>query len=210
MFAFAGSPVPVRSDVIYAYRSIWGHFARPGPILTGPQRIELLAGVRSRTANRVTATWGTTSDLGTLADTLYHDPAQIDGAMVRAAADIDGDPVTVEVIALVSILSSVDETHHGLGIEPEPLPEPLSGHPTGRITEGLLRRRLHVPAPPGPIPVTLDLLLDEGAAFTSLFGPQYMTDREMALETFRRDPGLDRAQIEVVSSRTSLHNECFY
>ena len=71
-------------------------------------------------------------------------------------------------------------------------------------------RRTHIPVPPGPIPVMLDLLPDEGAAFQALFGPQYMTGWEMALDTFRRSPGLDRAQMEVVSSRTSIHNECFY
>jgi hypothetical protein len=58
--------------------------------------------------------------------------------------------------------------------------------------------------------VTLNLLPDEGAAFQALFGPQYMTDMEMVLDDFRREPGLNRAQMELVSSRTSIHNECFY
>ena len=55
-----------------------------------------------------------------------------------------------------------------------------------------------------------DLLPMEGAVFQSLFGPHYMTGWEMALDGFARNPGLDRAQMELVSSRTSLHNECFY
>ncbi|VAW06627.1 hypothetical protein MNBD_ACTINO01-965, partial [hydrothermal vent metagenome] len=33
---------------------------------------------------------------------------------------------------------------------------------------------------------------------------------EMGSPTFSRTPGLNRAQMEVVSSRTSLLNECFY
>ena len=210
MFSFVGSPVPVRDDVVYAYRSVWRHLAGPGPTLTGEQRVTLAAAARAGTAASVTPTWGFTEALGSLADTLYHVPKDVDGAMVRSAADIDGDPVTVEIIAVVSVLSSIDGAHRALGIDLEPLPDPVPGPPTGSIAQGLKRRRLHVPAPPGPIPFTLDLLPSEGAAFQSLFGSQYMTGWEMSIDTFRRDPGLDRAQIEIVSSRTSMHNECFY
>lgn len=210
MFDFAGSPAPVRSDVVYAYRSVWRHLAGPGPTLTGDQRVGLMQSARDRSSKRLTESWGHSTELGALADTLYHTPKDVDGTMVRAAADVDGDPMTVEVIAVVSILSSIDGTHRGLGIDLEPVPDPRPGVPTEHIAEGLKRRRLHIAAPPGPIPFTLDLLPSEGAAFQSLFGPQYMTGREMALDTFRRDPGLDRAQIEVVSARTSMHNECFY
>ena len=210
MFEFAASPVPVRHDVVYAYRAAWHHLASPGPSLTAHERIDLLDRVRARQGVAGTTGQGRSAELGILAETLYHSPREVDGSMVRAAADIEGDPVTVEVIAIVSILASIDGTHRGLGIPWETLPRPTPGEPTGRITPGLKRRRLHVPAPPGPIPVTLDLLPDEGAAFQSLFGPQYMTGQEMALDTFRREPGLDRAQIELIASRTSIHNECFY
>ena len=127
-----------------------------------------------------------------------------------SSRDASGDPSTVEVAALVSMLSSVDGTHRALGAELEPLPNPAAGDPTGEIAQGLKRRRTHLPVPPGAIPVMFDLLPYEGAVYQSLFGPQYMTGREMALDTFRRSPGLDRAQMELVSSRTSIHNECFY
>ena len=210
MFDFTGSPAPVRPDVVFAYRSVWHHIAGPGPTLTGAERVSLLAAARDRTAATLAPDLGRSAAWGQLVDTLYHEPRLVDGPMVRAAADVDGDPTTVEAIALVSILSSVDGTHRGLGIDLEPLPEPRPGDPTGEVAEGLTRRRLHVPAPPGPIPFTLDLLPSEGAAFQSLFGSQYMTGWEMGHDHFRRSPGLDRAQIEIVSSRTSMHNECFY
>lgn len=166
----------------------------------------MLAAVRSDDP----PTAGTSPELGGLAAALYHRPVSVDGEMVRAAADSDGDPLTVEVMALVSMLSAVDGTHRALGLDLEPLPEPVSGEPTGHVREGLKLRGTHIPVPPGPIPVVFDLLPLEGAAFQSLFGPQYMTGREMAFDDFRRAPGLDRAQMELVSSRTSVHNECFY
>lgn len=206
MFEFAGTPVPVRDDVVHAYRSIWHHIAAPGPCLTGAERVRLLAAARSDDPPAA----GTSPELGDLAATLYHRPTSVDGRLVRAAADVDGDPTTVEVMTLVSMLSAVDGTHRALGVDLEPLPEPVSDEPTGHVQEGLKRRRTHIPVPPGPIPVVFDLLPLEGAAFQSLFGPQYMTGREMAFDDFRREPGLDRAQMELVSSRTSVHNECFY
>ena len=210
MFAFAGAPVAVRPDLRYAYVSLWDHFRRPGPVLNGRQRVELLRATRSRSASTAAGGLGIEASLGVLADTLYHDPIAVDGKLVRSTADTVGDPATVEVAALVSMLSAVDGTHRALGAELEPLPEPLPGEPTGEIAEGLKRRRTHLPVPPGPIPVMFDLLPYEGAAFQALFGPQYMTGWEMALDTFQRSPGLDRAQMELVSSRTSIHNECFY
>ncbi|MDJ0792487.1 MAG: hypothetical protein QNJ71_11380 [Acidimicrobiia bacterium] len=210
MFEFTRAPVPVRPDLRYSYVSLWEHLARPGPTLSGFQRISLLDASRSTGAEAATAESGLEPALGLLADSLYHDPIAVDGTMVRTAADAAGDPQTVEVAALVSMLSSVDGTHRALGAELEPLPEPHGGQPTGEIAEGLKRRRTHLPVPPGPIPVMFDLLPYEGAVFQSLFGPQYMTGWEMALDTFQRSPGLNRAQMELVSSRTSIHNECFY
>jgi hypothetical protein len=210
MFAFEGSPVAVRPDLRYAYISLWDHFSRPGPTLTGHQRTGLLDAARNRLAERHAPEIAIHPDLGLLADTLYHDPTSVDGELVRSATDAAGDPETVEVAALVSMLSSVDGTHRALGAALEPLPDPQPGEPTGDIAEGLKRRRTHVPVPPGPIPVMFDLLPYEGAVFQSLFGPQYMTGWEMALDTFQRSPGLNRAQMELVSSRTSIHNECFY
>jgi hypothetical protein len=210
MFEFRGSPVSVRPDLRFAYTSLWDHFSRPGPTLDGRQRNALLTSVRQRAAEKAGQEIGIEPRLGLLADTLYHDPTAVNGDLVRSVADASGDPSTVEVAALVSMLSSVDGTHRALAADLEPLPEPSIGDPTGEIAAGLKRRRTHLPVPPGPIPVMFDLLPYEGAVYRSLFGPQYMTGWEMSLDMFRRDPGLDRAQMELVSSRTSIHNECFY
>lgn len=166
----------------------------------------MLAGARADDPGTV----GLGVELGRLAAELYHRPIGVNGDMVTAAVDAAGDPTTVEVLALISMLSAIDGTHRGLGLELEPLPAPVAGDPTGQITDGLKRRRTHIPVPPGPIPVMFDLLPMEGAVFQSLFGPHYMTGWEMALDTFERRPGLNRAQMELVSSRTSIHNECFY
>lgn len=210
MFSFVGAPVPVRDDLRFIYTATWSHFARPGATLTGEQRLRLLAAVRNGTAESDAPSLGLSVEAGQLAGLLYRDPISVNGATVRAAIDTEDDPLVVEVIAIVSMLASIDGTHRALGAELEPLPEPQVGEPTGHIASGLKPRRTHIPVPPGAINVMFDLLPMEGAVFQTLFGPQYMTGWEMALDTFARSPGLNRAQMELVSSRTSLHNECFY
>lgn len=150
------------------------------------------------------------SSLLTLASTLFGDPGLVDRSMVRRAAEDVGDPMVVEVISIVSMLSAVDGAHRALGADLEPLPEPVEGAPTNEIAEGLKQRRTHVPMPAGAINVAFDLLPEIGQVFQASFGPQYMTGLEMAHADYERNPGLNRAQMEIVSSRTSLHNKCFY
>lgn len=210
MFEFSGSPVSVRQDLKEAYGEIWEHLASPGPTLTGIQRVGLAAYVRAARSGDTPAWIDLPVSVLNLAALLFTDPARVDRSTVRAAAGDAGDPLTVEVIALVSMLSAVDGAHRGLGALLEPLPVPGAGTPTGVIAEGLKQRRTHVPMPVGAIPVALDLLPEVGEAFRNSFGPQYMTGAEMESDDFEREPGLNRAQIEVVSSRTSLQNKCFY
>ena len=64
--------------------------------------------------------------------------------------------------------------------------------------------------PRNSITVALDLLPAEGAAYAAMCGPQYMLFAEMVDPMFERTPGLNRAQLETIASRTSLLNKCFY
>lgn len=210
MFEFVGSPVPVRQDLRDTYIEMWRHFAQPGPTLTGRQRVGLAAYVRAARSGDTPAWVDLPATLLHLATTLFGDPAGVDGPMVRQAATDAGDPMVVEVIGLVSMLAAVDGAHRGLTAELEPLPSAMDGEPTGVIAEGLKPRRTHVPMPAGAIPVALDLVPEVGRAYRDSFGPQYMLETDMQFQDFERSPGLNRAQIEVISSRTSLHNKCFY
>lgn len=210
MFSFSNAPVPVRADLRFIYMATWSHFARPGATLTGRTRIDVLHGARRSVAEQSAQIMGLSPELGRLADALYRYPISVDRSLVRAAADTHGDATTVEVISVISMLSAIDGTHRALGATLETLPDPKPGDPTGDIESGLRRRRTHIPVPPGAINVMFDHLPMEGAAFQLLFGPQYMTGWEMGFERFGRSPGLNRAQMELVSSRTSIHNECFY
>jgi hypothetical protein len=210
MFAFTGSPVPVREDLRDGYVAIWSHLRGPGPSLTGKQRVEIAAYVRAARSGDTPSWVDLRASLLNLAAVLFTDPGLVDRKMVRAAADDAGDAKTVEVLSIVSMLSAVDGAHRGLSADLEPLPVAEVGEPTDVIAEGLKQRRTHVPMPAGAINVAFDLLPNVGRAFQDSFGPQYMTGPEMAHDDYERNPGLNRAQMEIISSRTSLHNKCFY
>jgi len=210
MFAFEGSPVPVRDDLAVAYRDIWSHFSAPGPTLTGAERVQLASCVRAVHAGDTPPWIDMPESVLALATTLYVAPRLVGISNVSDAASDAGYPVVVEVIAIVSMLAAVDGTHRALGATLETLPVPGPGEPTRVIADGLKQRGTNIPMTPGSILSALDLLPDVGRAYRASFGTQYMTDQEMALPDFERTPGLNRAQMELVASRTSLLNECFY
>lgn len=210
MFDFAQSPVPVRGDLKGVYRKIWEHLGKPGPVLDATQRSVLLTTARAARSGSALIASRASSALDELAATLYCEPGAVTETTVRAAADESGDAAASETVGIIAMLSAVDGAHRALGIELEPLPDPLPGQATGNITQGLKRRRTHLPMPPGAIPGAIDLVPEVAMVFRDSFGAQYMTEQDMAHSDFERSPGLNRAQMELVSSRTSLINECFY
>lgn len=210
MFEFRHAEVPIRSDLSKAFAAEWSHLATAGTAMTSAERIAVAMEARRAVGDAEPGTTVLDPTVVSLASTLMTDPGAVDEAAVRTTAGAVGDPTTVEVIGIVSRLSAVDGFHHAMGIAVEPLPDRVDGDPTGDVTPDLERRRTHVPMPPGPIPVSLDLTPSEGLAMEALAGPQYMTYGDMAHDDFTRNPGLDRAQMELISSRVSHRNACFY
>jgi hypothetical protein len=210
VFDSESAPIPIRGDIPAALRNEWNRLAAPGATLSSHDRIAVAAVSRTSFDVDDTPTSGLHPSIDDLATTLMADPGAVDEALVRATADSVGDPTTVEVIGIVSRLSAVDGFHVALGMPLGALPDSLDGDPTRDITPDLKRRRTHVPMPPGPIPVSLDLTPSEGIAMEDLAGPLYMTYSDMAHDDFARSPGLNRAQMELISSRTSHRNACFY
>ena len=203
MFAFDGSPVPIRDDLRDAHVAIWRHFAQPGQVLDANERHTILKTARNNSC-------ADDDELGQLASTLYGNTAGVSEDMVRSAIATSGEAAVVETVALVSMLAAVDGTHRALGASLEPLPKPVHGEPSGNITTGLKKRRTHVPMPTTSITRALDLLPTENTAYAAACGPLYMTFAEMSSPRFERSPGLNRAQLETIAARTSLLNECFY
>ena len=201
MSELANASVRVRDDLIEMEARSFAALAAPGDSLSGEERVALAEVARGLDAN---------GRLEEFARHLYSNPATVAAEHVRKAANDVGDPQTVETIGIVARLSALDRLHTVLGVDPEPLPTPQPGPATGRITRGLKRRHGHVPMPPGPIPVTLDLIPSEAEAFQAMFGPLYMTEEQMGDPHFAREPGLNTPQLETIAARISMFNECFY
>lgn len=201
MSKLRSATVPIREDVVETEVRQFADLAGPGAVLTGGERVALAAAARSGQ---------TDGALQEFARHLYASPGSVHSVHVRAAADAASDPAAVEAIGIVARLRAIDRVHEVVGVDLEPLPPPSSNEPTGEITPGLKRRRGHVPMPPGPIPVTLDLVPSEGDALRAMFGALYMTDQEMGDPHFNREPGLNTPQLETIAARISLLNECFY
>lgn len=201
MSELAKAQVRVRDDLIEMADRSFAATAMPGGSLSGQERVALAEAARGSDSN---------GPLQEFARHLYSSPATVAAEHVRKAANEVGDPETVETIGIVARLSALDRLHTVLGVDLEPLPTPQPGPATGEIAKDLKRRRGHVPMPPGPIPVTLDLVPAEAEAFQAMFGPLYMTEEQMADPLFAREPGLNTPQLETIAARISMLNECFY
>ena len=201
MSELANASVPVREDITAMEVRSFAALAAPGGSLSGEERVALAEAARGLDGS---------GRLEEFARHLYSSPATVTAEHVRNAADNAGDPQTVETIGIVARLSALDRLHLVLGVDLEPLPTPQPGPATGEITKGLKRRRGHVPMPPGPIPMTLDLVPSEAEAFRAMFAPLYMTEEQMGDPQFAREPGLNTPQLETIAGRISMLNECFY
>jgi len=201
MSGLANAQVRVRDDLIEMAERSFAAIAAPGGSLSGEERVRVAEAARGSNVH---------GPLQQFARHLYSSPATVALDHVRYAAFDAGDPQTVETIGIVARLSALDRLHTVLGVDLEPLPNPQPGLATGEIARGLKRRRGHVPMPPGPIPVTLDLVPFEAEAFQAMFGPLYMTEEQMGDPLFARNPGLNTPQLETIAARISMLNECFY
>ena len=179
---------------------------RPGPTLKGSERRSL-----AETARRAFERRGRTDEeRGVEMVDVEIDPKQrlaarfaADAHTIRAddvaAWAEDGNSVAtyVEILSLVARLSAVDTLHFGLGLDPAPLPEPVSGEPTHDIDPRAEIDGGWVPTVGSASPPNaLSLLPGEHRAMHELHGALYLSVAEMADVDVTRD--LHRTQLELV------------
>ena len=132
----------------------------------------------------------------------------------------------VELIGILGLTVSVDAFCYSLGVDPRPLPTPLPGEPSRLKAEGTFDHVAFVPLlakPRGrdadlfadiPIPVVpniircLSLVPDEVRGIVPLAQAEYVTFEQLTDFTAHRS--LDRRQTELIATRVSAINECFY
>ena len=226
-FDLSHSPIAVRSDLAEAFQREWDVLAAPGTWFSGSARVDVAAEARAamelipadrsrddavageRAASRPTSTLepGVTEAVRRVAA----ESPSIDAGWVAALPASGVAPTEyVEVVGIVSRLSSVDFFHRALGLPLEPLPQPVPGEPSLLPPPGgAVAGPGFVPmVPPFSVTAATSLVPPETDDWQRLSDATYMTLDEMGDPDFRR--ALHRTQMELVAARTSQINECFY
>lgn len=130
-----------------------------------------------------------------------------------AAWEADGREVLafVELVAVVAQISSIDSYRVGIGAELDSLPAPVPGNPVSAVDDRAVTSNAWVPTVGIALaPTALNALPNEKSAKDAISKEWYLTDE--FVHKYDIDPGreLTRAQMELVASRTSYLNECFF
>ncbi|TDJ05792.1 MAG: hypothetical protein E2O71_10635 [Deltaproteobacteria bacterium] len=242
-FSYVGAVLPVREDLPATHRRAWRRLAEPGTWWTGRERVAIAAEVRRaarcgycrarKVALSPNAVEGAHQSLGALPEAVVEvihrvvtDPARLSRSWYeKLRADGVTDAHYVETIGVIVTVVSIDSFHRGLGVPPEPLPEPLAGEPSRRrppaakldqawvpmLAEGqatdpeartFMRRR-------NPnVLRALSLVPDEVRGLRELSAAQYLPLEQLL--NLRAGRSLRRVQMELIAGRVSALNECFY
>jgi len=133
-----------------------------------------------------------------------------------------------EIIGIVGTVTSIDTFYRALGMALQPLPDPLQGRATGyrpdRLSSGgswlpLLmendladaERDIYGGLKHGAnVLRCMSIVPDEVRNLIQLAEAMYMSDRDVANFKATAGRAITRDQIEMLSSRVSINNECFY
>jgi len=117
----------------------------------------------------------------------------------------------VEMVGVVAQISSIDSYRIGLGAPLDPLPAATAGEPTGASDERAVTSNAWVPTVGVALaPTALNALPVEKASKDAMSREWYLTDEFVHKYTVEPGRELTRAQMELVASRTSYLNECFF
>jgi hypothetical protein len=244
-FNYNNAPYPIRDDLPEAYRAFWQRLAGPGNWWSGEQRVAIAAEVRNATgcgfcARRKKALSpyalegqhdGGASLSEVAIDAVHRvvtDQTRITRSFVQQNIDRGlSEEHYVELVGIVVAVFSIDEFNRGLGLPPEPLPQPLAGQPDHYRPSQAVHGTGFVPMipPDGATGNEADLWQNGMTAnvlraltlvpnalrdWFALGDVQYLSMEGM--EKYSGDMGraIDRMQIELVAGRVSAYNECFY
>lgn len=187
------------------------HLATPGSFFTGAERVAIAQHCRVARG---------------LASAAPELPAIVAEAAARVAVEAiavrppqidawvaDGRDVLayVELVAVVAKICAIDSYRNGLGTDLDPLPAPIPGEPVPNIAENAKKMNAWVPTVGVALaPTSLSALPAEKDSKAALGMVWYINDKQV--HQYDVEPGreLTRAQMELVASRTSWLNECFF
>ncbi|MBW2287932.1 MAG: hypothetical protein JRG90_08925 [Deltaproteobacteria bacterium] len=247
-FGYGDCALPVRSDIPAAHRRAWSRLSSPGTWWSGEQRVAIAGEVRAangcafcserRAASSPSALDGvhdSTLQSRCLPDAAVDAVHRITTDAGRLTQSFVGglseqgvyDAAYVELVGVVVTVLSIDRFHRGIGVAPEPLPEPEPGEPSryrpsgakasaafvpmisGRDATGAEADLYHgLPTAPNVL-AALSLVPDELRQLHDLSAAHYLPMQQM-MRFDTRLRAISRAQIELLAGRVSALNECFY
>ena len=241
------APFPIRADLDRAWSRAWEHLARPGTWWDGAQRLAMVEACREAPdcalcRERAAAlspfavdgvhdsTVGLPDNVVEVVHRIRTDSGRLTEAWFRRMMDTGlSETEYVEIVGVVSVATALDTLAKGLGVPPQPLPQPLPGRPS-RHRPANARHTLAwvstlepedvTEADPNPYGnKTPDLVANihrglsavpaEVAAFFELDDVIYLP--QFALKDFSTEyRAIDHSQMELVAARVSLINRCRY
>ena len=246
-FTYSDSSFDVRSDLKQAHRAYWDMLAEPGNWWTGAERVAIAEEVRNATScafckarkealspYNFEGRHDSTTDLPPLAIDAVHriitDQSRITQAWIDENIEQGlSEEQFVELLGVAVTVFSIDEFNRGLGLAPEPLPEPHPGEPsayrpalaergTGYVS--MLPRKggasgeeadLWPEGRGANVVRALSLVPDAVRGWFTVAAGQYLSIEGMSqFSGALPDRSIDRMQMEIVAGRVSSYNECFY
>ena len=238
MSIYADSTYPVREDVAVIHTHQFEQLGSPGTWGTAAQRIAIVS--EAREASYETGVLEKPDDPGAMPDIglsavvrrvvhrLAVSPKDLDQDFYdQAIQEGLSDVEYVELVGLIARFTCFDVFARGIGVPLRPLPAPQSGQPTRDRPSTAVLEKAWVPTiPAGPdggdfglalfgpwqpyIMRGLSLVPDEYRAHHDLEEVQYMPSAHFMEFDYQHHEGLTRPQAEIVASRVSALNECFY
>jgi len=221
-FNYAEEGFPVREVIAQVHRQSWQRIAQPGSTWTGAERVEIARQARAARAARSEPPWlrkglpeavGLSDAAVEAARTIAADAYKIDRAWAMAMIEALGDAAYIELGSVVVSLTAIDAYAEALGRPHEPLPDALPGGPDGeRLNEVTDIGAYVAMAEPfeGPnVARALSLVPEANALFLSNVMAMYGGPGGDFFDLVWDGP-LSRPQAELLASRVSAVNECFY
>lgn len=217
------------TGIVDAQREAIGAIGRPGDWLTGPQRVDVWRQARAAATNQldqarrqalspnaVDGSHAATELLPAASVEVAHRVASDPGRLTRAWADqqIDalGEEVYTEVVGVTAIASVIDHFHRATGRPAPTLPTPEPGRPARTRPDGVGDVGAWVSQSTGAttanVSRTLSLVPVTNATWRALVDSHYSRGAEFLEPVWRR--ALTRPAVELIASRTTALNECFY
>lgn len=134
------------------------------------------------------------------------------------------DAQYVELLSVLLFTASIDMFHRAVGIDPLPFPDPYSGEPSQELPETItigawvpvqsirstfIRETYADSGPVTNVIRALSLIPDAIRDQVTLVHAQYLPMKLVAT-TAAGNRSISRPQIELIASRVSALNECFY